>query len=87
MRERAEPGKIYVTVSGLTGTGKSAVMGEIEVALRALGLPVEHGADFQAEKNATHADWQAALDLYKPSVALSEVNIPRAALSQSRSEK
>ena len=73
-----EPGKVYVEVFGLTGTGKSAVMGEIEIALKALGLPVEHGPDFQAEKNATHADWQDALDLYKPTVVLSERNVSRA---------
>ncbi len=68
---------VYVTVSGLAGSGKSAVMGEIEIALKALGIPVEHDADFQSEKNTTHADWQNALDLYKPTVVLKEVNIPR----------
>lgn len=76
MSERDE--RVHVEVSGLTGTGKSAVMGEIEIALRALGLSVEHDADFQSEKNMTHADWQTALDLYKPTVVLSERNIPRA---------
>lgn len=69
--------RVYVEVSGLTGSGKSAVMGEIEIALRALGLKVEHDAAFQAEKNGTHADWQAALDLYKPTIVLSEVNAHR----------
>lgn len=72
-------GHVYVEVSGLTGTGKSAVMGEIEIALKALGLPVEHGSDFQAEKNGTHADWQEALDLYKPVVVLRERNVSRLA--------
>lgn len=72
------PGHVYVEVSGLTGTGKSAVMGEIEIALKALGLTVEHDADFQAEKNGTHADWQAALDLYRPTVVLRERNFSRA---------
>lgn len=79
--QMAEEGVVYVEVSGLTGTGKSAVLGEIEIALRALGLTVEHDADFQAEKNATHADWQEALDLYRPTVCLRERNIPRPALS------
>lgn len=74
---------VYVEVSGLTGSGKSAVMGEIEIALRAIGLPVEHDAEFQQEKNMTGADWQWALDLYKPKVVLRERNIPRpAALSE-----
>ena len=68
---------VHVEVSGLTGSGKSAVMGEIEIALKALGLKVEHGADFQAEKNGTHADWQQALDLYQPTVVLAERNISR----------
>ena len=71
------PCRVYVEVSGLTGTGKSAVMGEIEIALKALGLTVEHDADFQAEKNGTHADWQTALDLYKPTVVLRERNVAR----------
>jgi hypothetical protein len=75
---KAEPGHVYVEVSGLTGTGKSAVMGEIEIAMKALGLPVHHDADFQTEKNGTHADWQEALDLYKPTVVLREVNVSRA---------
>jgi hypothetical protein len=70
------PGKVYVEVTGLTGTGKSAVMGEIEIAMCALGLTVEHDAAFQAEKNATHADWQEALDLYKPTVVIRERNVP-----------
>lgn len=66
---------VHVEVSGLTGSGKSAVMGEIEIALKALGLKVEYGPDFQAEKNGTHADWQTALDLYQPTVVLTERNI------------
>lgn len=68
---------VHVEVSGLTGSGKSAVMGEIEIALKALGLKVEYGPDFQAEKNGTHADWQTALDLYRPTVVLAERNISR----------
>ncbi|WP_024355076.1 hypothetical protein [Brevundimonas naejangsanensis] len=68
---------VHVEVSGLTGSGKSAVMGEIEIALKALGLKVEHGPDFQAEKNGTHADWQQALDLYQPTVVLTERNVSR----------
>lgn len=68
---------VYMTVSGLTGSGKSAVMGEIEIALKAIGIPVEHDVEFQSEKNMTHADWQSALDLYKPTVVLKEANVPR----------
>lgn len=68
---------VTVTVGGLTGSGKSAVLGEIEIALRALGLTVRHDAGFQAEKNATHADWTAALELYRPVIILREINEPR----------
>ncbi|WP_379069174.1 hypothetical protein ACHMW4_04335 [Mesorhizobium sp. UC22_110] len=75
---------VYVEVSGLTGSGKSAVIGEIEIALRAIGLEVITDRDFQAEKNMTHADWQDALDLYKPVVVLRERNIPRPAKEDAR---
>jgi len=77
---------VYVTVSGLTGSGKSAVMGEIEIALKAIGIPVEHDAEFQSEKNMTHADWQDALDLYKPVVVLKEVNTRPSALEKEYAE-
>lgn len=76
-QNKPEEGVVYVEVSGLTGTGKSAVMGEIEIALRAIGLPVEHDAAFAAEKRMTHADWQRDLELYKPRVVIRERNIPR----------
>lgn len=76
-----ENGVVYVEVSGLTGSGKSAVLGEIEISLQAIGLTVEHDADFQSEKNMTHADWQEALDLYKPRVKLTERNVARSATS------
>lgn len=66
--------RVTVTVSGPTGSGKSAVMGEIEIALRAIGLTVEYGPDFQSEKNLSHADWANALELYAPIIVLHEVN-------------
>lgn len=78
---------VHVEVSGLTGTGKSAIMGEIEIALRALGIEVRHGPDFQAEKNGTHADWQAALDLYRPTVVLAERNVPHTPAPAGEGEK
>ena len=71
----AEPGTVYVDVSGFTGTGKSAVAGEIEIAMRAIGLQVEW-VDGQAEKNMTGADWAHALEMYKPRVVIRERNIP-----------
>lgn len=71
--------RVTVTVSGPTASGKSAILGEIEIALRAIGVPVEHHPSFYVEKNMTHADWAEALDLYKPAVLLREVNEPRPA--------
>lgn len=62
---------ITVTVSGPVGCGKSAICGEIEIALRAIGVPVEW-RDSLSEKRMTHADWQTPLDLYKPNVIIVE---------------
>jgi hypothetical protein len=76
--EEAAEGEVRVVVSGLTGSGKSAIAGEIEIALRAIGVPVEW-PDGAGEKNMTHADWQTALELYKPRVVIVERNIPRKA--------
>ena len=68
-------GEVLVTVSGFTGSGKSAIAGEIEILCRALGLQVEWpGGD--SEKNMTHADWTAALEQYKPRVRIVECNVP-----------
>lgn len=70
---------VHVTVSGLTGTGKSAVYGEIVNTLNAVGIPVEHAnaKAWQSECNMTHADWQTALELYRPTVVMTEQNIWR----------
>lgn len=68
-------GEVLVTVSGFTGSGKSAVAGEIEILCRALGLQVQW-PDGDSEKNMTHADWTAALEQYKPRVRIVEQNIP-----------
>lgn len=74
-RDAVERGEVLVTVSGFTGSGKSAIAGEIEILCRALGLQVEW-PDGDSEKNMTHADWTAALELYKPRVRIVENNIP-----------
>lgn len=73
--------EVTVTVSGLTGSGKSAIAGEIEIALRALGVDVVW-EDSQSEKRMTHAYWHEALELYKPRVTIREINIPRQADSK-----
>ena len=73
--QAVEQGEVLVTVSGFTGSGKSAIAGEIEILCRALGLQVEW-PDGESEKNMTHADWTAALEQYKPRVRIVEQNIP-----------
>jgi hypothetical protein len=80
-QSEAEPyvpgdGEVLVTVSGLTGSGKSGVAGEIEILCKALGLQVEW-KDSGEEKRMTYADWTHALELYKPRVTIIEQNIPR----------
>ena len=73
--QAVERGEVLVTVSGFTGSGKSAIAGEIEILCRALGLQVDWpGGD--SEKNMTHADWTAALEQYKPRVRIVEHNVP-----------
>jgi hypothetical protein len=64
--------KINVTVSGETGSGKSAIAGEIEIAMKAIGVPV-----FVQERDTmVHADYMHWIDLYKPEVTIFEQNIP-----------
>jgi hypothetical protein len=66
--------EIKIVVSGPVGCGKSAVLGEIEILMRALGVPVRYEDEkaAQCEKNMTHADWADALEMYQPSVVLVE---------------
>ena len=73
--QAVERGEVLVTVSGFTGSGKSAIAGEIEIMCRALGLQVEW-PDSDSEKHVTHADWIAALEQYKPRVRIVECNVP-----------
>ncbi|EEY6171081.1 ead/Ea22-like family protein [Escherichia coli] len=71
-------GEVLVVVSGFTGCGKSAIAGEIEIAMKAIGVPVKW-TNGDAEKRMTGADWLTAIDMYKPTVRIVEVNVPRAA--------
>ncbi|MDD9239915.1 ead/Ea22-like family protein [Enterobacter roggenkampii] len=71
-------GEVLVTVAGFTGCGKSAIAGEIEIAMKAIGVPVKW-ANGDAEKRMTGADWLTAIEMYKPSVRIVEVNVPRTA--------
>jgi hypothetical protein len=78
--------EVRVIVSGLTGSGKTAVYMEIVAALKAIGLPVSHAdpAEFQSLLNGGEGDSEVGIDLYKPTVVMEERNLPRAA-SQGRS--
>lgn len=71
-------GEVLVTVSGFTGCGKSAIAGEIEIAMNAIGVPVKW-SNGDVEKRMTGADWLTAIEMYRPSVRIVEVNVPRAA--------
>ncbi|EHT6798968.1 TPA: ead/Ea22-like family protein [Escherichia coli] len=71
-------GEVLVVVSGFTGCGKSAIAGEIEIAMKAIGIPVQW-TNGDAEKRMTGADWLTAIEMYKPTVRIVEVNVPRAA--------
>ncbi|HAP2607732.1 ead/Ea22-like family protein (plasmid) [Escherichia coli] len=71
-------GGVLVVVSGFTGCGKSAIAGEIEIAMKAIGVPV-NWTNGDAEKRMTGADWLTAIEMYKPTVRIVEVNVPRTA--------
>ena len=71
-------GEVLVVVSGFTGCGKSAIAGEIEIAMKAIGVPVKW-TNGDAEKRMTGVDWLTAIEMYKPTVRIVEVNVPRAA--------
>ncbi|EHK8541121.1 ead/Ea22-like family protein, partial [Escherichia coli] len=45
-------GEVLVVVSGFTGCGKSAIAGEIEIAMKAIGVPVQW-TNGDAEKHMT----------------------------------
>ncbi|EMQ3633800.1 ead/Ea22-like family protein, partial [Escherichia coli H7] len=70
-------GEVLVVVSGFTGCGKSAIAGGIEIAMKAIGVPVKW-TNGDAEKRMTGADWLTAIEMYKPTVRIVEVNVPRA---------
>lgn len=76
--QQPEHGEVLVVVSGFTGCGKSAVAGEIEIALRAIGLPVTW-TNGDAEKRMTGADWLSAIEMYNPRVRIVEQNVARTA--------
>lgn len=73
--------RVTVTVSGLTGTGKSRIIAEIEVALKAAGVPVEFATKSDAA-GARDEHWALAQTNGPvveewPLVILAERNEPR----------
>lgn len=78
--------QVRVTVSGLTGSGKTAIYMEIVAALKAVGVPVSHAdpADFNCLINMGEGDSEEGLQLYKPTVIMEERNIPRAAIAKAK---
>ncbi|MEL6746248.1 MAG: hypothetical protein AAFO79_00310 [Pseudomonadota bacterium] len=73
---------VTITASGPVGSGKSALLGEIEIALKALGVSVRYADEVgaQLEKRMTHSDWATYLEMYQPQVVLAET-IDHAAIS------
>ncbi len=81
--------EVRITASGPVGSGKSALLGEIENLLIVLGIPVryEDASAAQSEKNGTHADWLTELQATKPIVVLVEENSNlRAALEKNEAQ-
>lgn len=69
-------GKVSVKISGITGTGKSAIYTEIATALTVIGVTVEH-ADPKDAATEMRMNGLNQLEMYKPTVVLSEHNISR----------
>lgn len=70
--------RVTVTVSGSTGSGKSRLAMEIEIALKAIGVSVEWCEDAQ-EREARLEAWAEAGGHYQPdlpNVVLQEINTP-----------
>ena len=71
---------VHVTVVGMCGTGKSRITAEIEVALRAVGVPVVWGSI--GDQRAAEAEHWALASHTGPAVTewpivvLSEYNVP-----------
>lgn len=65
---------VTITASGPVGCGKSAILGEIEIALQAIGISVSWADPraAQSERNMTHANWADELTRTNPRVVLVE---------------
>lgn len=68
--------EVLVTVSGLTGSGKSSVASEIDIALRSIGVRTTwEGGD--AERGSVPLDQLDPGAMACLTVTIREVNIPR----------
>ncbi len=68
---------VYVTISGLSGSGKSAIAEQVEIALKSLGLNV-YWENSTQEKNMTTTETNInLLRGYKPKVIIREIQLPR----------
>ena len=81
--------EVTITAAGRVGSGKSALLGEIEILLKALGVPYRYADPkaAQAEKNLTHADWVGVIEQVKPTVVLAEELASLKTLEQAQRER
>jgi hypothetical protein len=68
--------EIEIIARGETGSGKSALLGEVEILLRALNIPYRYANPKDAEYEKNGADWIGELEKAKPAVVLIEMNKP-----------
>ena len=70
--------RVIVTVSGPTGSGKSRIALEIEIALKAAGIKVEWSdIDGQRQMEAeAHSEASGGWQPEMPAVLLQEINTP-----------
>lgn len=81
--------EVEIIVRGPTGSGKSALLGEIEILMRAMRVPFRHDnpAAWEQEVKLTGADWQAELERTKPVVVFKEENLRQLSPLQLTHEK
>lgn len=66
--------EVEIIVRGPTGSGKSGLLGEIQILLQALRIPHRFAdpEEWASEINLTGADWTSELERTKPVVVLRE---------------
>jgi hypothetical protein len=81
--------EVEIVVRGPVGSGKSALLGEIEILMRAMRVPYrfDNPEAWQQELNLTGADWQSELERTKPVVVLKEEGLRQLSPLQISHEK